>query len=78
MLQTPLMRILSLDWDQGGCDSGSVRAFDCLGDPVRRRILGMRRDTAQAASEVGIVVHDEYRISPSGVSRSPRPSAPGM
>lgn len=48
-------------------------AFDCLGDPVRRRILGLRRDDGQAVDEVAAVVElTELRISQPGVPANPR------
>jgi hypothetical protein len=53
------------------CKSRSVPAFECLGDPVRRRILGPRIHDERAASEVTAVAHEEFGISQSRVSRSP-------
>lgn len=46
-----------------------MRAFDVLGDPVRRRILGLLVDGERAAGEVGAVVQKEFGISQSGVSQ---------
>ncbi|MGH3547249.1 MAG: hypothetical protein ACRDQU_03810 [Pseudonocardiaceae bacterium] len=46
--------------------------FDCLGDPVRRRILGARIDGERAAGEVGGVWQGEFGISRSPASRSAR------
>lgn len=43
-------------------------AFDCLGDPIRRRILGLRIDDKPAVDELGAVVQDEARISPRSVA----------
>lgn len=45
-------------------------AFDCLGDPARRRILGPRIGGERAGGEVGIVSQDEFWIFQAGVSRS--------
>ena len=45
-------------------------AFDCLGDPVRRRILGPRNAGARAVGEVDAGAQDECGISQSGWSRS--------
>ena len=52
------------------CKSRFVPAFDCLGDPVRRRILGPRIDGERAASEVGAVAQEELGLSQSRGSRS--------
>ncbi len=49
--------------------------FDCLGDPVRRRILGARIDGERAAGEVGGVWQGEFGISQSPASRSARGAA---
>lgn len=45
-----------------------MRSFDCLGDPVRRRILGLRIDDEWAADEAGTVVQSEMKISSPEVS----------
>jgi hypothetical protein len=47
-------------------------AFDCLGDPVRRRILGARIDGEQAVGEVGAAEQDELGTSQSRWSRNSR------
>jgi len=49
-----------------------VPEFDCLGDPVRRRILGPRIDDEQAAGEVRAVAQEEFGISQPQVSRNTR------
>jgi hypothetical protein len=54
------------------CKSWFVPAFDCLGDPVRRRVLGPRIDDEWAADEVGAVAQEEFGIFQSRVSRSTR------
>jgi DNA-binding transcriptional ArsR family regulator len=46
-----------------------VRAFDVLGDPVRRRILELLADGERAAGDVGAIVQAEFGISQSGVSQ---------
>ena len=46
--------------------------LDCLGDPVRRRILGALIDRERAAGEVGGVAQGELGSSQSGVSRGTR------
>ncbi|MCU1608144.1 MAG: putative transcriptional regulator, ArsR family [Pseudonocardiales bacterium] len=51
------------------CKSRSVPAFDCLGDPVRRRILGPCIQGDGAAGEVGAVAQEEFEISRSRVPR---------
>jgi hypothetical protein len=51
------------------CKSRSVPAFDCLGDPVRRRILGPCIHGDGAAGEVGAVAQEEFEISRSRVPR---------
>jgi DNA-binding transcriptional ArsR family regulator len=45
-----------------------VHAFDVLGDPVRRRILGLLADGERPAGEVGAVVQAEFGISQPAVS----------
>lgn len=45
-----------------------MRAFDVLGDPVRRRILELLADGERQAGEVGAVVQAEFRISQPAVS----------
>jgi hypothetical protein len=52
------------------CKSRFVPAFDCLGDPVRRRILGPPIDGDRASGEVGAVAQEEFGISQSRVPRS--------
>jgi hypothetical protein len=47
-----------------------VPAFDCLGDPVRRRILGPVIDGERVAGEIGGVAQDEFGLSQSRVPRS--------
>src|SRR5260221_7000849 len=46
-----------------------MRAFDVLGDPVRRRILELLADGARAAGEITSIVQDEFGISQPGVSQ---------
>jgi hypothetical protein len=46
-----------------------VSAFDCLGDPARRRILGPLVGSHRATDEAGAAVPDKHE---SGVSRSTR------
>lgn len=46
--------------------------FDCLGDPVRRRILGARIDGERVAGGVGGVTQGEFGNSQSRVSRGAR------
>lgn len=64
------MRILVLTNKGVRCKSGSVPAFDCLGDPLRRRILGPHIGGERAVGEVGAVAQEEFGISRSRVSRS--------
>lgn len=61
------MRTLMLTDIKLWSQSEVVPAFDCLGDPVRRRILGPRIN-GERAGEVGAVTGDEYAIFQSGVS----------
>ncbi len=62
-----------------------MHAFDCLGDPARRRILGRLVDGDRAGGEAVAVAPDECGHSRSGVSRTtcgccattgPRPAGP--
>jgi DNA-binding transcriptional ArsR family regulator len=46
-----------------------VRAFDILGDPVRRRILELLAEGELAAGDVGAVVQAEFGISQPAVSQ---------
>ncbi|MEV1288816.1 metalloregulator ArsR/SmtB family transcription factor [Micromonospora sp. NPDC049679] len=46
-----------------------MRAFDILGDPVRRRILELLADGERAAGDVGAVVQEEFGISQPAVSQ---------
>jgi hypothetical protein len=66
------MRSSGLTEDGVRCKSRSVPEFDCLGDPVRRRILGPRIDDEQAAGEVRAVAQEEFGISQPQVSRKTR------
>jgi DNA-binding transcriptional ArsR family regulator len=45
-----------------------MRAFDVLGDPVRRRILELLAEGERTAGAIGAVVHQEFGISQPGVS----------
>ncbi|TKK89590.1 winged helix-turn-helix transcriptional regulator [Herbidospora galbida] len=46
-----------------------MRAFDVLGDPVRRRILELLADGERSAGELGAVVQAEFGISQPAVSQ---------
>ncbi|MEO1322633.1 MAG: metalloregulator ArsR/SmtB family transcription factor [Pseudomonadota bacterium] len=46
-----------------------MHAFDVLGDPVRRRILELLADRAQASGEVVTTISAEFGISQSAVSQ---------
>jgi DNA-binding transcriptional ArsR family regulator len=46
-----------------------MKAFDVLGDPVRRRILELLADGERAAGEVGAIVQEEFAISQPAVSQ---------
>jgi DNA-binding transcriptional ArsR family regulator len=46
-----------------------VRAFDVLGDPVRRRILELLSEGELSAGAVGAVVQEEFGISQPAVSQ---------
>src|SRR4051794_29497276 len=46
-----------------------MHALDILGDPVRRRILGLLADGEQAAGDVGEVIQREFGISQPAVSQ---------
>nr|WP_062337113.1 metalloregulator ArsR/SmtB family transcription factor [Herbidospora sakaeratensis] len=46
-----------------------MRAFDVLGDPVRRRILELLAAGEQSAGEVGAVVQAEFGITQPAVSQ---------
>jgi hypothetical protein len=61
------MRSSGLTGNGVRCKSRFVPAFDCLGDPVRHRILGPR-----IVGEVGVVVKDEFGISQSRVPHGTR------
>lgn len=50
----------------------TVHALDVLGDPVRRRILGLLVDGEQAAGDVGAVIQHEFGISQPAVSQQLR------
>jgi len=66
------MRSSGLTKDGVRCKSRSVPEFDCLGDPVRRRILGPRIDGDRVSGEVGAVTQEEFGISQSRVARGTR------
>jgi hypothetical protein len=59
---------LDLTHGTAWCDSRFMPAFDCLGDPVRRRILGMRANSGSVAGGVGVLV--EHAFVQSGAPRS--------
>ena len=46
-----------------------MHAFDVLGDPVRRRILGLLADGEQPAGAVSEVIQEEFGISQPAVSQ---------
>jgi DNA-binding transcriptional ArsR family regulator len=46
-----------------------MHAFDVLGDPVRRRILGLLAEREHASGEVVAVIAAEFGISQAGVSQ---------
>lgn len=46
-----------------------MHAFDVLGDPVRRRILELIAEQAQASGAIVDIVSDEYGITQSAVSQ---------
>jgi len=45
-----------------------MRAFDALGDPVRRRILDLLAEGERSAGDVGAVVQAEFDITQPAVS----------
>ncbi len=45
-------------------------SFDCLGDPIRRRILGLRANGGRATGEFSLLVLDEFEVSRLGEPRS--------
>lgn len=69
------MRCSALTYPWVPCKSRFVPVFDCLGDPVRRRVLGPYIDGERTANEVGAVAQEKFRISQSQVSDS-RPTGP--
>ena len=46
-----------------------MRAFDVLGDPVRRRILELLADSEHSSGEIVTIVQREYSISQPAVSQ---------
>lgn len=46
-----------------------MRAFDVLGDPVRRRILELLADGEQSSGAIAAVIQAEFGISQPGVSQ---------
>lgn len=46
-----------------------MRAFDVLGDPVRRRIMELLAEHEHAAGEIVAVIASEYGITQSAVSQ---------
>lgn len=46
-----------------------VRAFDVLGDPVRRRVLEILAKGEQSAGSIVEAIHREFGISQAGVSQ---------
>lgn len=46
-----------------------MRAFDVLGDPVRRRILELLADGEQPSGAISAVIEEEFGISQPGVSQ---------
>jgi hypothetical protein len=69
------MRGSTLTYQGLPCKSRFVPVFDCLGDPVRRRVLGPCIDGERAANEIGAVTQEKFRIAQSQVSDS-RPTGP--
>ncbi|KAF4409944.1 ArsR/SmtB family transcription factor [Streptomyces lycii] len=46
-----------------------MRAFDVLGDPVRRRILELLASGEQASGQISAVIREEFGISAPAVSQ---------
>jgi hypothetical protein len=44
-----------------------MSSFDCLGDPVRRRILGLRANGGRATEDVSLLVQPELEAARSAI-----------